>query len=49
VVRTYGVGYTNPTTNLSAKLNDGWIVKSCTPIFASNGKTEYIEYILEKE
>jgi len=49
VVRTYGKGYSNPTENLSRKLIDGWIVKGCTPIMRADGKTEYIEYILEKE
>ena len=49
VVRTYGKGYSHPTENLSRKLIDGWIVKSSTPIMRADGKTEYIEYILEKE
>lgn|GEM_PF-4134458 len=49
VVRTYGRGYSSPMENLSNKLSDGWIVKSSTPILNRDGKTEYIEYILEKE
>lgn len=49
VVRTYGRGYSSPTENLSKKLSDGWTVKSSTPILNRDGKTEYVEYILEKE
>jgi len=34
--------------NLKEKLDEGWIFKFCTPIL-SNGETDSIEYILEKE
>lgn len=49
VIRTYGKGYYNQTSDLAKKLNDGWIVKSGIPFVTAEGKTEYIEYILEKE
>ena len=46
VVRTYRCTV-RPMGELEEKLNDGWIVKSSTPIIY-NGSTECIEYILEK-
>ena len=49
VVRTFKRNdYTFPMSNLEEKLDEGWIVKFCTPIL-SNGETDCIEYILEKE
>lgn len=49
VVRTWRKEYINPTEKLSDKLDDGWIVKSIIPFVGPGGKTEFIEYILEKE
>jgi hypothetical protein len=49
VVRTYRNGYTKTTEHLAEKLNQGWIVKSSTPLIDSKGQTECVEYILEKE
>ena len=48
LVRSYNKGYLKTTEFMNEKLNDGWIVKSSTP-FVSQGTTEYIEYILEKD
>ena len=49
VVRTYRIGYTRTTELLVEKLKDGWIVKNATPFTDSKGRTECVEYILEKE
>jgi hypothetical protein len=49
VVRTYCKSYSNPTGSLSEKLANGWTVKIGMPFVNSDGKTEMIEYILEKE
>ena len=48
VVRTYKESYTNRTASLKELLDQGWIVKMCTPMLGSKGETECIEYILEK-
>jgi hypothetical protein len=47
VVRTYAQGWTITTERLDARLDDGWIVMMATP-FVRDGRTEYIEYILQK-
>lgn len=49
VIRTYRAGFTITISNLSKKLNEGWIVKSSTPFVDKTGRTECVEYILEKE
>jgi len=50
VVRTFKRDdYNFPMMNLEDKLDEGWIVKFCTPILLSNGETDCIEYVLEKE
>jgi len=49
VVRTFKRDdYIFPMSNLEEKLDEGWIVKFCTSIL-SNGETNCIEYVLEKE
>ena len=49
VVRTYSNSYINPTSALSEKLKNGWIVKMSVPFIRASGKTDYVEYILEHE
>lgn len=49
VIRTYGRGHLDATYELKQKLEDGWVVKMHTLFADSNGRAEFIEYILEKE
>jgi len=49
VIRTYREGFAGTNGRLAEKLKDGWIVKSSTPFIGKDGRTECVEYILEKE
>lgn len=51
VVRTIPqlLGYPRGTADLEVLLAEGWTVKMGTPMISSSGRTECIEYILEKE
>jgi len=51
VVRTVPqlLGYPSGTADLEILLAEGWTVKMGTPMISSSGRTECIEYILEKE
>ncbi|GEM_PF-3415736 len=48
VIRTFPETYTNPTTNLSNALNQGYTVVMANQFDLSGGK-KGTEYILEKE
>ncbi len=48
VVRTFPIGYTNPTTNLSNAFEQGYTVVMANSFDVSGGK-KGTEYILEKE
>jgi hypothetical protein len=48
VVRTLNRNFSNAMLRLEEKLEDGWVVKSSTPFIDSDGKTDCVEYILER-
>ena len=49
VVRTWSLDHTHKEQKLIEKLSDGWIVKYSVPFIDCNGRTEFVEYILEKQ